>query len=84
MGEHGQVGFNEAGSSPSSRTRTVLLSYQSRKRQGKNFNGDFKHTPSEAITIGIDTMHSAKKIILMAWGEDKANAVKTWWRTLPT
>ena len=76
MGEHGQVGFNEAGSSPSSRTRTVLLSYQSRKRQGKNFNGDFKHTPSEAITIGIDTMHSAKKIILMAWGEDKANAVK--------
>lgn len=76
MGEHGQVGFNEAGSSPSSRTRTVLLSYQSRKRQGKNFNGDFKHTPSEAITIGIDTMHSAKKIILMAWGEDKADAVK--------
>lgn len=76
MGEAGQVGFNEAGTTPSSRTRTVLLSYQSRKRQGKNFNGDFKHTPSEAITVGIDTMMSAKKIILMAWGEDKANAVK--------
>ncbi len=76
MGEQGQVGFNEAGTSPNSRTRTVLLSYQSRKRQGKNFNGDFKHTPSEALTIGIDTMLSAKKIILMAWGEDKAVAVK--------
>ena len=76
MGEHGQVGFNEAGSSPACRTRTVLLSYQSRKRQGRNFNGDFKHTPSEAITIGIDTMLSAKKIILMAWGEDKAEAVR--------
>ena len=47
MGEAGQVGFNEAGTTPSSRTRTVLLSYQSRKRQGKNFNGDFKHTPSQ-------------------------------------
>lgn len=76
MGEMAQVGFNEAGTSPVSRTRTVLLSYQSRKRQGKNFNGDFKHTPSQAITIGIDTMMSAKRIVLMAWGEDKANAVK--------
>ena len=76
MGEHGQVGFNESGTSPQSRTRTVMLPYQSRKRQGKNFNGDFKHTPAAALTIGIDTMMSAKKIILMAWGEEKAEAVK--------
>ncbi len=75
MGESGQVGFNEAGTSQKSRTRTVLLPYQSRKRQAKNFNGDFKHTPSAAITIGIDTILSAKKIVLMAWGEDKAEAV---------
>ncbi|MDD6253252.1 MAG: PIG-L family deacetylase [Bacteroidales bacterium] len=76
MGERGQIGFNEAGTSPKSRTRTVLLSYQSRKRQGRFFNGDFKHTPMAAITVGIDTMMSARKIILMAWGEDKATAVK--------
>ncbi len=76
MGEAAQIGFNEAGTSFKSKTRTVLLSYQSRKRQGKNFNGDFKHTPVSAITVGIDTILSAKKIILMAWGEDKADAVK--------
>ncbi|MGN1233106.1 MAG: 6-phosphogluconolactonase [Candidatus Cryptobacteroides sp.] len=76
MGEQGQIGFNEAGTSLKSRTRTVLLSYQSRKRQGKFFNGDFKHTPAAALTVGIDTMMTAKKIILMAWGEDKAEAVK--------
>ena len=76
MGEQGQLGFNEAGTSPKSRTRTVLLSYKSRKRQGRFFNGDFKHTPATAITVGIDTILSAKKIILMAWGEDKATAVK--------
>ena len=75
MGEAAQIGFNEAGSSAKSKTRTVLLSYPSRKRQAKNFNGDFKHTPSAAITMGIDTMMSAKKIILMAWGEDKADAI---------
>lgn len=76
MGEAAQVGFNDAGTSFKSKTRTVLLSYQSRKRQGKNFNGDFKHTPASAITVGMDTILSAKKIILMAWGEDKADAVK--------
>lgn len=75
MGEAAQIGFNEAGSSAKSKTRTVLLSYPSRKRQAKNFNGDFKHTPAAAITMGIDTMMSAKKIILMAWGEDKADAI---------
>ncbi|MCI1639768.1 MAG: 6-phosphogluconolactonase [Bacteroidales bacterium] len=76
IGEQGQVGFNEAGSSDKSRTRTVLLSYKSRKRQARNFNGNIRDTPKSAITIGIDTIMSAKKIILMAWGEDKAKTVK--------
>ena len=75
IGEQGQVGFNEAGTSESSRTRTVLLSYPSRKRQARNFNGDLSVTPKEAITIGIGTMMSAKQVILMAWGETKAEAV---------
>ena len=76
MGEQGQIGFNEAGTSLKSRTRTVLLSYQSRKRQGRFFNGDFKHTPAAALTVGLDTIMTAGKIILLAWGEDKAEAVK--------
>ncbi|MBR6054921.1 MAG: glucosamine-6-phosphate deaminase [Bacteroidales bacterium] len=75
VGEQGQVGFNEAGSRENSRTRTVRLSYKSRKRQARNFNGDIAATPAAAITIGIGTMLSAKKIILMAWGEGKAEAV---------
>ena len=40
-GVQGQIGFNEAGSSEKSRTRTVLLSYKSRKAQARNFNGAF-------------------------------------------
>ena len=76
VGEGGQVGFNEAGATPTSRTRTVLLPYKSRKRQARNFNGDIKNTPHSALTIGIGTILSAKRIILMAWGEDKAQAVK--------
>ena len=76
IGEQGQVGFNEAGSNEKTRTRVVRLSYASRKRQADNFNNDISATPDKAITLGISTMMSAKKIILMAWGEDKAAAVK--------
>ena len=76
VGEGGQVGFNEAGSSERSQTRTVPLSYQSRKRQARNFNGDIAVTPKTAITMGIGTMMSARRILLMAWGEDKAEIVK--------
>lgn len=75
VGEQGQVGFNEAGTLDKSRTRVVQLSYKSRKAQAKNFNGDMAATPKAAITMGISTMLSAKRIILMAWGEDKAQAV---------
>lgn len=75
IGEKGQVGFNEVGSSEKSRTRTVLLSYNSRKRQAKNFGGDINNTPRQAITVGISTMMTAKRIIMMAWGEDKAEIV---------
>ena len=76
VGEQGQVGFNEAGSNDKTRTRTVRLSYASRKRQSANFNHDLAATPDKAITLGISTMLSAQRIILMAWGEDKAPAVK--------
>lgn len=76
IGEGGQLGFNEAGSSEKSRTRTVALSYQSRKRQTRNFGGDVSATPKNAVTMGIGTMMSAKKIILMAWSEDKAAVVQ--------
>ena len=76
VGEGGQVGFNEAGASETSRTRTVPLSYQSRKRQARSFGGDVTITPKSAITIGIGTMMSAKRMILMAWGESKAEVTR--------
>ena len=76
VGEKGQVGFNENGVSEQSRTRTILLPYQSRKRQARNFGGNMEATPNKAIAMGISAMLSAKEICLMAWGEDKAQVVK--------
>ena len=74
-GGKGEIGFNEYGASEYSRTRTVLLPYASRKTQSKNF-GSISSTPDKAIAMGISTMLSAKKIHLIAWGEDKAQVVK--------
>lgn len=71
VGEDGQVGFNEVDSHAKSRTRLVQLSYNTRKIQSSSFGG-LEHTPKKAITMGIETIMSAKKIILMAWGEDKS------------
>ncbi len=76
IGEKGQIGFNEWGASEKGRTRTVLLPYASRKRQAKNFAGDITKTPDKAIAMGISTMMSARKIHLIAWGEDKAEVVR--------
>lgn len=76
IGNRGQVGFNEPGSSRQSHTRAVLFPYQTRKIQAKNFNGDITHTPKSALTMGIGTMLSAQRVILMAWGESKVAAVQ--------
>lgn len=76
VGEQGQVGFNEAGTPEQSHTRTLPLSYPSRKRQAKNFNGEIEATPKVAITLGMSTILSAKKVYLMAWGENKAGVVQ--------
>ncbi len=75
VGEQGQVGFNEAGSTLQSRCRLVHLPYKSRKRQAVYFGGNVMNTPELALTMGISTMMSAHKIILMAWGENKADVV---------
>lgn len=74
MGERGQLGFNESGSYFNSRTRLVPLSYGSRKTQSKSFPS-FSETPDMAITMGLSTIVRAREILLMAWGEDKAQVV---------
>lgn len=75
VGEKGQIGFNEPGSYARSKTRLVQLSYNSIKSQTSFFSST-REVPKMAITMGIDTIMQAKQIVLMAWGEDKADVVK--------
>lgn len=75
VGEDGQIGFNEPGSYARSRTRLVQLTYNTRKVQSGAFYG-LDNTPRLAITMGIDTILRADRIVLMAWGEEKARIVQ--------
>ena len=75
IGEQGQLGFNEPGSYEKSRTRLVQLSLNSRKVQSKFFSQE-KEVPTMAITMGIGTIMKAKKIVVMAWGENKAEVIQ--------
>ncbi|MFA5174032.1 MAG: glucosamine-6-phosphate deaminase [Candidatus Pacearchaeota archaeon] len=68
VGVNGHIGFNEPNSSINSKTRLVSLSSQTKKINKTN--------NTKALTIGIKNILSAKKILLLASGKSKANAIK--------
>jgi len=71
IGRTGHIGFNEPTSSLASRTRLKTLSDETINDNSK-ISGDI---PTVAITMGIGTILEAKKILLLAFGDAKANAV---------
>ena len=75
IGRVGNIGFNEPGSRLNSNTRLILLDNDSRNEASKTF-GSIENTPVSSITMGVSTILAAKKVYLMAWGEEKAKMVK--------
>ncbi len=75
IGRVGNIGFNEPGSQVNSNTRLILLDNTSRNDAAKMFGGT-ENVPVSSITMGIATILAAKKIFLMAWGDDKAQMIK--------
>jgi glucosamine-6-phosphate deaminase len=74
IGNNGHIGFNEPGSSRYSKTRLVTLDNSTRVANAREFQ-NISLVPRMAITMGIQTIISAKKIVLMAWG-NKAGIVQ--------
>ena len=75
IGGNGHIGFNESGSLQNSKTRLVALDHITRVAASADFSGLDK-TPRTAITLGVKKIMEAKRVILMAWGERKANIIK--------
>ena len=74
IGTNGHIGFNEPGTPMTSTSRKMKLSPETKKALGPRFNGK-NNVPSHAIGLGISSILRAKKIILVASGSDKAEAI---------
>lgn len=75
IGRTGHIGFNEPGSTKDSKTRMVTLDILTRRDASGDFFGE-ENVPRRAITMGVGTIHKAKKVYLMAWGEGKADIIR--------
>ncbi|MEM9142757.1 MAG: glucosamine-6-phosphate deaminase [Bacteroidota bacterium] len=75
IGRTGHIGFNEPGSHRNSGTRVITLDHITRVDAAPAFLG-IDNVPRKAITMGIATVLSAKRIVLLGWGENKASIIK--------
>jgi glucosamine-6-phosphate deaminase len=75
IGRTGHIGFNEPGSHFNSGTRNITLDHITRVDASSAFLG-IENVPRVAITMGISTIRKAKRIVLLAWGINKAAVVK--------
>ncbi|MDE7443884.1 MAG: PIG-L family deacetylase, partial [Muribaculaceae bacterium] len=74
IGPHGCLAYNEPGSMPSSLCRLVLLSPEMRQKVSADYK--IENAPTTAITLGLSNILSARRILTMAWGENRASIVK--------
>ena len=75
IGRTGHIGFNEPGSHLNSQTRTITLDHLTRFDAISAFQG-IDNVPRKAVTMGIQSILNAKKIILMAWGTNKSEIIQ--------
>ena len=75
IGQWGNIAMNEPGTQPNSSTRLVIMDDNSRV-DAKSLFGNVTQVPTCAITLGIDTILHAKEVILLAFGQHKANIVQ--------
>ncbi|MGN8025195.1 glucosamine-6-phosphate deaminase [Microbacterium sp. 22242] len=74
IGTDGHIGFNEPGSSFASRTRVKTLTAQTREDNARFFDS-IDQVPMHCITQGLGTILEARHLVLLAYGEGKADAV---------
>ncbi|WP_053960182.1 glucosamine-6-phosphate deaminase [Sulfobacillus thermosulfidooxidans] len=72
IGHNGHIGFNEPGTSFDSETHVVKLTENTRKANRNWFDGDWRHVPEEALTMGLKTIMRSRTIVLAAFGASKS------------
>ncbi len=74
VGANGTIAFNEPGSSTNSYSRLVLLGNETRHLVAKEYNCD--EVPTTALTLGISNIIGARRVLTMAWGEERADIIR--------
>lgn len=74
IGSNGHIGFNEPGTSFDSQTHVVDLTDSTIEANSRFFTSR-DQVPTKAISMGIASIMAAKKIILFAYGDKKADAI---------
>jgi len=74
IGKSGHIGFNEPLSALKSRTREKALAPATVKQNAPYFGGEDK-IPRRAITMGVGTILDARRCLLLATGEAKADII---------
>ncbi len=75
IGVNGHIGFNEPSDKFSCGTHTVTLDERTRNSNARFFE-KMSDVPTKAITMGIETIMSAKKILLLANGDAKKDIIE--------
>lgn len=75
LGQNGHIGFNEPDIVFSKETHCVDLTESTIKANSRLFE-KIEDVPKQAYTMGIKNIMSAKKILLVATGKEKADALK--------
>jgi len=75
IGRNGHIGFNEPSSSLASRTRVKALT-QATIDDNARFFAEDESQPNLSITMGMGTILDARKVVLLATGESKAEAIE--------
>ena len=75
VGGNGHIGFNEPFSPKSGRTRLCTLDPETRRAAASDFFSE-ANVPQQAITMGLGTIFEARKILLLALGEHKADIIR--------
>jgi glucosamine-6-phosphate deaminase len=75
IGPNGHIAFNEVGSTADSVTRQIILE-ESTIIANSRFFESIDDVPKSAVSVGIATVLSAKEVIVLAFGQAKAKAVK--------
>ncbi|MHC4617866.1 MAG: glucosamine-6-phosphate deaminase [Planctomycetota bacterium] len=76
IGPDGHIAFNEPGSSLSSRTRVMALTYDTIVANSRFFDNDVNKVPKTALTVGVGTVMDAKEVMIIVNGHNKARALR--------